>query len=218
MDQDKLEFLWRGYSSLTLKFKGKLIVYDPADTISEADMQTLENVDLLIYSHGHFDHYQERVAKNLFEKFNCEVLSDEETYGRTRKFAGEKAYKLKPGESFELKGIKVKTFKGRHVGPENLYLVEVGDIGVFLGSDSGYPGDLSKTGKTDVAFTPVGHPSPTASPKDAFKMVKDLKPRFAVPIHGSRGEILQFKELIESQGLEVKVVVAEPYKPIEINL
>jgi L-ascorbate metabolism protein UlaG (beta-lactamase superfamily) len=96
------------------------------------------------------------------------------------KVAAEKLVLLEPGESAEVKGAKVTAIESVHPGRKPLmFIVEVDEVSLFHGSDSGYTSDLEEyRGRAKVAFVPVGRPSPTASVEDASEWLGllDLAP------------------------------------------
>ncbi len=83
--------------------------------------------------------------------------------------------------------------------------VSIGRLKVFHAADSGYWPVGKK--KVDVAFLPTGTPSPTCHPSVALAMVMDIKPTFAVAIHGDDEQRQKFKDLVEYEVPDTKVVI-----------
>ena len=117
---------------------------------------------------------------------------------------------------YVLEGIEVTAIKGKHIGPIYLYHIKIGDIRIFHGGDSSYV-SLKKF-PSDVAFVPTGQPSPTCSPKKAFKMARDMKPQVAVAIHGSPSQNEKFKKKMESDLAATSVVIPNYFEPVTITL
>ncbi len=107
-------------------------------------------------------------------------------------------------------------FKGKHIGPIYLYHIKIGDIRIFHGGDSSYV-SLKKF-PSDVAFVPTGEPSPTCSPKKAFKMARDMKPQVAVAIHGSPSQHMKFKKKMEADLAATSVIIPNYFEPVTITL
>lgn len=209
--------LWKDYSSFTLKTRNHLIIFDPADTITQLEINELTNVSLLIYTHDHYDHYSEVTARRIYEKTSCPIVADPTTASKIEAFNPD-VIVLKPGQSKEINGIKVTAVAGVHIGEENLYGLNVDDIRVFFGGDSGYSKDIQKIGSVDLAVLPAGTPSPTASPQDAQKMAETLVPKIVIPIHGTPSEMETLKKLIEKSLLDTKTVILEKEIPQKVKV
>lgn len=103
--------------------------------------------------------------------------------------------KANAGEKRELDGFSFTSVAGIHRGPIVLFLVEAGGISIFHGGDSAYVplGGL----RADLALVPTGSPSPTASPRDALRMISDLGPKVVAMFHGSASQHIEFLSLVE---------------------
>ncbi len=86
-----------------------------------------------------------------------------------------------------------------------LYQLNMDDITVFHGGDSGYVN--LKDYPSQVAIVPVGRMSPTASPENAYKMVADVKPDVAVTMHGSDKQKQQLEEKIKETIPQITVYI-----------
>ncbi len=49
-------------------------------------------------------------------------------------------------------------------------------------------------------------------------MIMDLQPKLAVPIHGRKQQMKQFKVLMEKVLPDVEVIIPEKFKPIKISI
>ncbi|MFX0093822.1 MAG: MBL fold metallo-hydrolase [Candidatus Hodarchaeota archaeon] len=174
------------------------------------NISAIEHLDLLFFTHNHWDHYSNKEALQIIKQTRVHVIADaitsEElkarvppdmiTIGNSGSFA----------TSYNIKDHKVVALRGIHVGPITQYLVNLDGIKVFHGGDSGYwrHKDIS----AEIAFVPTGT-ARTCSPEVALAMVMNVKPKLAVPIHGRKQEMKQFKELMEKVLPDIEVIVPE---------
>ena len=168
------EITWHGHSCFSVKDKstGFTIVFDPFKPETGRLPKLEVQGDLVLASHGHFDHANvEAVAKWKAEKLVG--------------FVGERSI-----GDVRIRGVE--TFhdeaSGRQRGSNSVYVVKLGDA-VFC-----HLGDLGHTlneeqvskingfGRVDVLFIPVGGVY-TIDPEGAVKVIKQLNPRIAIPMH-----------------------------------
>ena len=121
----------------------------------------------------------------------------------------------KSGTKYVIEGHEVMILPGIHVGPIFQYLVNFEGIKIYHGGDSGYwrHKDIS----ADITFVPTGTAT-TCSPAVALAMVMNLQPKFAVPIHGNKQDLKQFRVLMEKVLPEVEVIVPEKFKLVRISV
>ncbi|WP_165487993.1 MBL fold metallo-hydrolase [Aeropyrum pernix] len=161
---------WCYHAYILLKAGDVLMAIDPHDGGSLGLPTCRVDADYILVTHDHFDHNAVEVARGERTK---EVL---------KRFYGSK--NLGP---FTVTGVKVYhdkasgTLRGEvaayRVEVEGLSLVHLGDIGHVITSSS-HP-ELSRP---DVLFVPVGGTF-TVNAAEAWKIVENLRPRIAVPIH-----------------------------------
>lgn len=207
--------LFFDFSAIAVGYKDKNILFDIADILGEREIDELKNLYAVFYTHGHYDHFNLKSAISIFNKTNAYIIADPSVY--VRLYGKIPSNKLIKAEGTVQAGdLKIKAFKGKHVGPITLYLVNLNGLLIFHGGDSDYI--PLKGEKAHVAIVPVGDPSPTASPEAAFKMVKDLDAEIAIPIHGSSSQMLRFKDLIQRSMLSTKVYIAKQLEPLSVKL
>lgn len=174
-------------------------------------------MDLVIYTHGHGDHYSKATALALFKGSGPYIAIDPALAGDLKNdIPGEKLGATESGRTFSAGDITLDALEGKHIGPIMLFRVTIDGIRIFHGGDSGYVplGSMA----SHIAFVPTGVPSPTCSPEYAFQMVADVKPQIAVPFHGWDNQHAAFKELTEKKLPETKVVVSKPYVARKVTL
>lgn len=214
--KDEIAVLLMDYSGLILRTPSRCLAIDVADLLGRGEIAELKCLDLLVYTHGHYDHFEVNTTLEIFEKTNCPVVAESSVYQNLKgRIPDDKLFEPKINATIEVNGMEVSSIPGVHVGPITLYVIDVDGLKVFHGGDSGY---ASLSGySADVAFVPTGEPSPTASPRNAYKMVLDLKPKLVIPMHGSQSQHEALKKYLEELP-EVKIEILEKYKPVKLKV
>lgn len=202
--------MWLGNdapSGILLKTVEKVVLIDPASIISGDDVQRLQRLDILLITHEHTDHFLTPATISIQSKTGAVVVVNPGAFDQLKGFVPlEKLFWMKSGETRTLSGIEIRAIAAIHPGSVPLtYILAVGDISVFHGSDSGFNGALDDyRGKAKLALVPTGDPSPTASPEDALKMVKALEPSDVIPMHGTEHQMSRLGILLAEQTPNVK--------------
>lgn len=213
----ELAFMYLRYSGVILRTIDGTVAFDVADLLKEDEIRALESLDLLLFTHGHGDHYNLRETLEIFMETGARIVAEpnvaEELMG---KVTSEKLMAANPGITYRIGDFEITVIKGVHRGPINLYQVKIAGTSIFHGGDSGYVS--VKDFPSDLVFVPTGVPSPTASPRNALRMTLDLNPKVAVAIHGSSAQNSEFEKSVQEKMPKLKVIIPEPYKPKKIFL
>ncbi len=186
------------------------IIIDPSDILTPDSINAIKSLDLILITHEHLDHFNAESTVAIHEKTGAPVVVSAGVYPSLKdKIANDKLIQMLPNDLNVISGITVKAIPARHpVDRPVMYLINMDGLAVFHGSDSGFVDELDKVNsEVHLAFVPVGGASPTASPEDAFMMVKALKPNVTVPIHGI---FEQMKALQDLAGKETAVIIPTP--------
>lgn len=214
---EEAAFMYLGYSGVVLRMMAGTIAFDVADLLKGEEIRALAGLDLLLFTHGHGDHYKARETLEVFAETGADIVAEPSLAGELRgKVPSDKLISAEPGRAYSIGDYEVTTVRGIHRGPINLYRVKVGESLVFHGGDSGYV--PLKEYKSDLAFLPTGSPSPTASPGDALKMALDLRPKVAVAIHGSTSQNREFEKVVKEKMADTAVIIPGPYQPEKVAL
>lgn len=210
-------FLYLGYSGVILRGMGRTVAFDVANLLKGEEIGALESLDLLLFTHGHGDHYKSGETLEIFRATGAQILAESSVARDLRgKVPLDKLTTAEPGKTYSIGDFEITAISGIHRGPINLYQVKMVGSSVFHGGDSGYVS--VREYPADLAFLPTGRPSPTASPEDALRMAMDIKPKVAVAIHGSAAQSNEFKKRVEEKIPETTVIIPEPYKPEKVVL
>jgi len=213
--EGKTEIQWLGQATTRITTPGgKVIVIDPWVTSNPKtpeqfkSLEAMGKVDLILVTHGHFDHFADAPA--LSKLTNAPVYgpaglmqsvaalgilpaSQAVRFGKSGTVtpigADIKITQVRAEHSSELAHKNAATGKDEvHVGGEPAgFIIELENgFKIYHMGDTGLFGDMALIGsyyKPDVVMIPIGGHF-VMSPKDAAYATKEMiKPRFAIPIH-----------------------------------
>ncbi len=158
---------WYGQSCFKIQSGDLVVVIDPFGKEIGLTPPRFKT-DVALVSHSHFDH------------------SNAESLG------GEPFLITEPGE-YEAKGVYVRgirtfhdTVEGKERGTNTAYMIQVEDIRIAHLGDFGEQEmreeTLEELGDVDILMIPVGG-TYTVDGKTAGKIVKQIEPRFVIPMH-----------------------------------
>jgi len=210
---DGTRFRWFGHSCVELRTPGgKVVLFDPwfGNPTSPRAAADVENCDVMLVSHGHFDHIgsaprQVRdadalsIARRTKPAWPCihelSLWLETEMDGQGVEIIG-----MNKGGTVATRGLKVTMVQAHHsagdwsgAGEGPLYLGEpVGFVvelengkRIYFAGDTEVFGDMELIGKLhkpDVAFLPIGGHF-TMGPAGAAMAAKLLEVKTVVPIH-----------------------------------
>ena len=162
-----MKIRWHGHSCFEIS-NDHTIVTDPHDGRSIGIKPPQVKADLILVSHAHFDHNSVKTVS----KGSTKVISES---GKFKEF------------DFEIKGIKayhddaggerrgeIRIFKFTLDG---ITLCHLGDLGHILDETQ-----VLELGEIDILFVPIGNVF-TIGAQDAWKTIKAIQPKIAVPMH-----------------------------------
>jgi len=213
-------FIFCKISALAVKTCRHGFLIDPAGYFSLEDVRALGEVDAILITHEHSDHFDASSTVKMQEATSAIIVCNPGVYAELKsRVAAEKLLLLEPDKTADVKGAKITAIQSVHPGKKPIILiVEVDEVSFLHGSDSGYTSTIQRyQSRANVAFVPVGRPSPTASVGDAIKIVKALGCGTAVPIHGSEEEASRFQERLQKESPDVRVIVPESLKTYKVR-
>jgi L-ascorbate metabolism protein UlaG (beta-lactamase superfamily) len=207
-------FVWLGHSTMLMRAGGLVILTDPVlwdvnflvkrQTPLPADPESLPKVDVVLISHGHYDHLDTKSIKFLKERFDPFFVTGPGYGGYFKSLGVTRHVSLNWSEEHTFRGVKITSLPVQHWSKRTFsdgnkmlwcsFLVEslggkyywAGDTGYF----SGFKEIGEKYGPIDVFFGPIGAYEPRwfmkenhMNPEEALKAASDLKARVFVPIH-----------------------------------
>ncbi|MEN3008983.1 MBL fold metallo-hydrolase [Pseudothermotoga sp.] len=161
-----MKITWFGHACFLIDHQGVRILMDPFDSSVGYKVPNV-SVDVVTESHQHFDHNAHHLLRGDFQLI---------------KEAGEHTIK-----NVKIKGIK--TFHdeagGVKRGVNIVFVIEFSDFKVAHLGDLGHTlnqQQVQQIGQLDVLLIPVGGTF-TVGPEEAKKIVEQLQPHVAIPMH-----------------------------------
>lgn len=199
VDIDGIKLEWLGHASVRIN-AGPIIYIDPFKINSN------EKADLILITHGHYDHCSIEDIQKIV-KPETVIVS---TTDCSSKFSGKIEVKdvrlVEPGQKIEIDGIKIETVpaynpKKQFHPKTNLwvgYIVEVKGKRIYHAGDTDIIPEM-KNIKADIALLPIGG-TYTMSAEEAVEAADMIQPSLAIPIHygeivGTKADAEKFKAL-----------------------
>lgn len=205
------------HGSIAISIWNTCIFIDPVMRLGEDEHKygwfrsALYKAILLTHEHG--DHFSKETIAYLTEGMkpeNLEIFGNEKCIEQL----GEGVV-LKNGDSAQLDeshNIKItvvpayNTSKGhKKFHPEgngNGYLIEVGDLMIYVAGDTEPIREMKHLGKVDIAFLPVNQPY-TMTPKQCIKAAKAIKPRVLIPYHMGNTDMTEVIKYFDNTATQV---------------
>ena len=225
MISQKLAITWLGHSTFIVRTPGgKRLLFDPwlsSNPSCPESMKKPPTVDLILASHGHFDHIEDLVAcaresgapvVGIFEL--CDWL--------TRKGIANTS-PMNKGGSQDIGGVRITMTDARHssgyvdngqmvyMGEPAGYVVRLEDgMSIYFAGDTCLFGDMRLIGELyapTIAFLPIGDRF-TMDPVQAARAAEFLGVKQIVPMHWGTFPLLTgtpdaLKTLVEPRGIHV---------------
>lgn len=180
-----------GHCCLLIEENGRRIMTDPGSfTVGEHE---LENIDVIVYTHEHADHFHLDSLKELLVKNPDVIIIANSRMGELLAEA-DIAHKVLEGtDVLEILGVHFEAFDAKH---EEIFeeFGQVQNTGYFITERFFYPGDAyAEPGKPiEILALPVG--GPWCKIADTIRYAKNISPSVTFPVHDG---------LSTEQGLEV---------------
>jgi L-ascorbate metabolism protein UlaG (beta-lactamase superfamily) len=210
--------VWLGHSTFVISINGTLLLTDPIffdlptgkrKVSLPCDVNDLQNIDYLLISHDHRDHFDRKSVEALIE--NNSEMTALIPLGGNRLFRGRKLREIKQQEAgwyqeYNIsEDIRIIFLPAKHWARRGLndfnktlwgnFLIISGDTKIFFAGDTAYCEHLFKEirqlfGDIDVCLFPIGAYSPAfmmqnshTNPEEALQAFSDLGGKLFIPTH-----------------------------------
>lgn len=207
-------FVWLGHSTILMRAGGLVIMTDPVlwdvnflvkrQTALPIDPASLPKVDIVLISHGHYDHLDTKSIKFLKERFDPFFVTGPGYKGYFNSLGITRHASIDWSEEYPYGGVKITSLPVQHWSKRMFsdgnrmlwcsFLIEHGEKKYYWVGDSGYYNGFTdigeKYGPIDIFFGPIGAYEPRwfmkenhMNPEEALEVAKDVKAKVFVPIH-----------------------------------
>lgn len=193
--------------------KEKVIYIDPYNIDN-----TYNDADIIFITHDHYDHYSEEDI-NKIKKDNTIIIVSRNMHEKILKYGCKEnnIILVEPDKKYTVEKINFETIPAYNINKEFHpkennwvgYIIEIEDIKYYIAGDTDIVDENRKV-RCDVAFVPIGGTF-TMDFKEAAMLIKEIKPKIAVPIHygslvGTKQDALEFSKLLDSS-IECKILM-----------
>lgn len=217
LSENQIAVIYLGASGILARTSKQSVLIDAAGFLKDDEVAALKEVNLLLFTHSHLDHFSSGKTLKLFKKTGAPILAEAKVANKLKgSIPSEKLTSATSGQTYAYGDLIVKAVQGVHRGPIMLFQIKMGNLLVFHAGDSGYVS--VKDYQSQLAFLPTGRWSPTSSPENAFKMAAELKPNVVVAMHGSKGQHKEFENMLKEKMPQTKVIIPTPYTPQTLEI
>lgn len=200
-----------GHGSLRIEVGETVIQVDPWSQV--ADYGSQPAADLVLVTHDHPDHFDPEALETLMGEGTTFVMDSRSA----ERFQGE-ATVLANGDSAEFMGVTVTAVPAYNVqrtneggapyhaqGDYNGYLLDVGDLRIYVAGDTECVPETEALTEVDVAFLPTNLPY-TMPPEEAAECFRAFAPAVAVPYHQGESDPQVVADLLTDTDIDVRVL------------
>lgn len=213
----QIAFMYLGYSGVVVRLAEAIVGMDVANLLMTKELTHFGNVDLLLFTHSHWDHYDPQTAARILKSSRAQVVAQQQVIDDLKKHvASDRLIAAKPETPLTVGQFEILAVDGVHPRPISIFQIKHGELSIFHGGDSGYVPVEKCT--ADLAFLPTGSPSPSCSPENALRFALDLSPKVIVTMHGRPNQMKKLKNLVERRMPSTSVIIPEEYTPQQLTL
>ncbi len=198
-----------GHCCLIIETKGKRILTDPGSYTVEAHSK-IENIDYILFTHEHQDHYHFDSLKVILEKNPQVVIYSNNSVSELLNREGIKNIQINHSDSVLLGEIAVVGIGEKHAQMHKSIPLS-SNLGYFIDGRLWYPGDAFTNPERPVEILALPVSGPWMKLSEAIDYALLLKPKKVFPVHdGTRfgsAHVLPAK-VLTPQGIEF-IVIAE---------
>jgi L-ascorbate metabolism protein UlaG (beta-lactamase superfamily) len=199
-----LKITFVGHGSLIFTYGGKIIHVDPVARY--ADYTKLPKADLILITHEHGDHLDEKAVRAVSTDQTLVVANQASARmlpravamrnGESRTFAG---FAIEAVPAYNLQ----KSFHPR--GNGNGYVITFGDKRVYVAGDTEDTPEMKALRQIDIAFLPMNLPY-TMTPEMVADAARAFRPKVLYPYHyGSTDATALVQLLKDEKEIEVRI-------------
>jgi L-ascorbate metabolism protein UlaG (beta-lactamase superfamily) len=200
LDFSGVKVRWYGHDSFRFDFDDKILYIDPFE-VKDAD-----RADIILITHEHYDHCSIADLKKLTKEKTLIFATPDTTSKLSGKVNGGHLELVKPGDSFNIEGIKIKAVPAYNLNkpfhPQDNqwvgYVFTIKGITFYHAGDTDLIPEMSEI-TCDVAFLPISG-TYVMNVEEAVQAAKKIMPKVAIPMHygkiiGEKSDAAEFAKL-----------------------
>jgi L-ascorbate metabolism protein UlaG (beta-lactamase superfamily) len=205
-----LKMTFIGHASLMFTIGEKVVHIDPVG--SEGDYSKLPGADMILVTHDHYDHLDEKVVKALSSDKTDLVFSQ-----KCAEKSGLKGIVMKNGDKKTVQGVEIEAVPAYNIvhkrndgqpfhprGEGNGYVLTIGDTRVYVAGDTENIPEMKDLKDIDIAFIPMNLPY-TMDPEMAAAAARMIKPKILYPYHFGETDTNQLVKRLKDSDIEVRI-------------
>ncbi len=170
-----------GHCCLLIEVKGKRILTDPGSYTIEAHSK-LENLDYILFTHEHPDHYHLESLNIILEKNPQVLIFSNNSVSDLLNEANIKHTKINNGEKIMLGEIEVEGIGEKHAQMHNS-IPQSSNMGFYIDGRLWYPGDAFTELNKSIEILALPVSGPWMKISEAIDYALKLKPKIVFPVH-----------------------------------
>lgn len=200
-----------GHGTLMFAFGGKIIHVDPFSGTG-ADYATLPKADVILYTHEHQDHLDQKALASV-RKDGTEIVAPDVV---AKQVPG--AAVMNNGDVKTIGGVKIEAVPAYNIvhkrdngqpyhakGNGNGYVLTFGATRVYVAGDTEGVPEVAALKNIDVAFLPMNLPY-TMTPEMVAEAAKAMAPKILYPYHTGNSDTAALVNLLkDTKGIEVRI-------------
>ncbi len=205
-----LEITFIGHGTLMFGFGGKIIHIDPVSQY--ADYAKLPKADLILITHEHKDHLDDKAIAPIRTDKTSVVLTET----CAKQLTG--GIVMKNGDVKTVEGLKIEALPAYNLvhtrspgtpyhpkGIGNSYIITFGDKRVYIGGDTENTPEIKVLTGIDIAFLPMNLPY-TMTPEMVADAAKAFKPKLLYPYHFGETDTSKLTALLkDAKEIDVRI-------------
>ncbi len=137
--KDEVALFYLDGSGFIVRTTSHAVLFDVAGLLKEEEVNALNGISLMIFTHDHMDHFDGGKTIDLVKATGATVLAQEKVADKiVGKILGDKLVPAENGKTYTFGNLIVRAFEGVHRGPIMMFQVKMDGLTVFHAGDSGY--------------------------------------------------------------------------------
>ncbi|MFC1802876.1 MBL fold metallo-hydrolase [Thermoproteota archaeon] len=109
----ELAFMYVGYSGVILRTIDSTVAFDVADLLKGDEIRALENLNLLLFTHSHGDHYKPMETLEIFRETGARIVAEPNVAKDLKgKIPSEKLTSANHGITYSIDDFEITVVKG----------------------------------------------------------------------------------------------------------